>query len=60
MQALVQFSDANTASAAKSALEGRSIPRYDNSLVVRRPQFLIVAREDCEVTGLDALVLQLA
>lgn len=29
MQALVQFSDANTASAAKSALEGRSIPRYD-------------------------------
>eukprot|EP00246_Nothoceros_aenigmaticus_P001405 TRINITY_DN1191_c0_g1_i3.p1 TRINITY_DN1191_c0_g1~~TRINITY_DN1191_c0_g1_i3.p1 ORF type:complete len:534 (+),score=78.12 TRINITY_DN1191_c0_g1_i3:175-1776(+) len=27
-QALVQFSDANTASSAKSALEGRSIPRY--------------------------------
>ncbi|XP_024399157.1 polypyrimidine tract-binding protein homolog 1 isoform X1 [Physcomitrium patens] len=28
IMALVQFSDANTASAAKSALEGRSIPRY--------------------------------
>ncbi|KAH9549551.1 hypothetical protein CY35_10G025900 [Sphagnum magellanicum] len=27
-QALVQFSDANTASAARSALDGRSIPRY--------------------------------
>lgn len=27
-QALVQFSDATTANAAKSALEGRSIPRY--------------------------------
>eukprot|EP00249_Psilotum_nudum_P022521 c28548_g1_i1 orf=266-2044(-) len=27
-QALVQFSDANTASSAKSALDGRSIPRY--------------------------------
>jgi hypothetical protein len=26
-QALVQFSDANTASAARSALDGRSIPR---------------------------------
>jgi polypyrimidine tract-binding protein 2 len=27
-QALVQFSDSNTALAAKSALDGRSIPRY--------------------------------
>ncbi|EFJ11787.1 hypothetical protein SELMODRAFT_104811 [Selaginella moellendorffii] len=27
-QALVQFSDANTASAARQALDGRSIPRY--------------------------------
>eukprot|EP01018_Ginkgo_biloba_P013363 Gb_07420 [translate_table: standard] len=27
-QALVQFSDANTAAAARNALDGRSIPRY--------------------------------
>ena len=27
-QALVQFSDAETASSARTALDGRSIPRY--------------------------------
>lgn len=31
-QALVQFSDVETASAARNALDGRSIPRYTQIL----------------------------
>ncbi|KAK4276232.1 hypothetical protein QN277_019201 [Acacia crassicarpa] len=39
-QALVQFSDAETATSAKDALDGRSIPRYPNSQRVTYGQFI--------------------
>lgn len=40
-QALVQFSDANTASSAKSALEGRSIPRSAFFVILKNHIFVI-------------------
>lgn len=35
LQALIQFSDAETASSARNALDGRSIPRYSMTIFFR-------------------------